>query len=703
MGYKYHAFISYSHSDKKWADWLHKTLETYQIPSSIRATTNGDKNKLSSKLTPIFRDREELPTSSGLSSAIMSALEESKYLIVICSPNSAKSKYVNREIVDFKHHHGEENVLAIIVSGEPYALDKLDRFNPDEEAFPLALKYHVDSEKNLTDRSVEPIAADAREIGDGKERAKIKLIAGLLGVGFDDLWKREQRRQKKRKIIFISLVAIVFIVISSLSIFSLLQWKDAEHQKKIAVKGREAAEQLVDHTLFDLRDKLEPIGQLELLYSTQKAVDEYYKTLGNPDMSMKIEFRRSAYYANSGNYFKSIGNIKEAKEHFESAMKIMKMIIENYPNIILYQRNLVVIYSELGGIEENFGNSEKAKEYYVLSQKILKPSVKNDPLNYHLQFDLAKNDVKLGNIYRSLGQTEEAGKYLQLGLKTMQNLMQFDADNDQWKQDIAITHISNAVLFNFLNKYEKALPHFEEALRIRKTLSKKHPANFLNKHSLAESYSYMGEITSFYLDQPLEAKKHFEAALDIMMELTEYDNLNTQWKHSLARIHHKIADTELYLNNHVKGLSHYRKAFTILEELLKVDPSNLNLQYEFALECGRVGSLQLEFEKHEEAKKYFEIALETMKKLVEIDPSSFLYQYTLAMVYSDLSNLYRENIPQVSVDSFFSNVEKMLKESEKLGKGLKYFEQSISILNKLKKDDPDNPLWLTSGHVDKAP
>jgi hypothetical protein len=33
--YKYKAFISYSHQDKKWGDWLHKALETYRVPKGL--------------------------------------------------------------------------------------------------------------------------------------------------------------------------------------------------------------------------------------------------------------------------------------------------------------------------------------------------------------------------------------------------------------------------------------------------------------------------------------------------------------------------------------------------------------------------------------------------------------------------------------------------------------------------------------------
>lgn len=668
-------------------------MESYKVPSSLKDTKNNKGNDTPSKLTPIFRDREELPTRSDLSKAIIDALRESHYLIVICSPESAKSQWVNKEIIDFKQIHGEDRVLAVVVDGEPYAIDKPDRFSPEQESFPEALKYRVDEAGNLTDKRTEPLAADAREIGDGKERAKVKLISGLLGVGFDDLWRREKRRQKQRKIIVTTTVSLVFIVISMLSIFSVLQWKEAEYQKKIAIEGREAAESLIDHTLFDLRDKLEPIGQLELLYSTQKAVDEYYEKLSNLNMSSEIEFRLSAYHSNSGHYFKSIGKTRKAKEHFESAIKLMKRVVKKDPNDTLQLRNLAVSYSKLGSIEESLDKKREAKEYFELSQKILQNIAKDEPSNYHLQFDLAKSYGKLGNLLRHFGKSNEAQKNFEIALDMMQKLFKHDPLNVQWQQDIAVTHTSFGVLLKFLDKPTKALEHFKAAQVIRKKLVEDNPSNFLYKHSLSESYSYLGDIYLSYLDRPKDAKKYIETALDIMAKLTEHDPSNSQWKHSLARSYHKLGDVQLHLDKQEVALNNYDMALQIIQNLVKDDSYNLNLQHEFALECGKIGNLQLHLDKPQKAKKHFERALSTMQKLAKEDPSIFLYQYTLAIVYSDLSDLYRHKFGQISLDSFYSDIENIQKENDKLEKGLRYFEESLRILKKLKKDDPTNPLW----------
>ena len=111
---KYWAFISYSSKDKKWGKWLHKRLENYSIPNEYQTLQLDDGTKLGQHIRPVFRDRDELASSSELGSVIEEALTQSRFLIVLCSPNSAASKWVNKEIEDFRAIHGDDNVLSLI-------------------------------------------------------------------------------------------------------------------------------------------------------------------------------------------------------------------------------------------------------------------------------------------------------------------------------------------------------------------------------------------------------------------------------------------------------------------------------------------------------------------------------------------------------------------------------------------------------------
>ena len=236
--FKYRAFISYSHRDKAWGDWLHKALESYRVPKRLVGSEGRD-GPVPERLFPVFRDREELPSSADLPTQIQTGLAESAYLIVICSPNAAASQWVNQEIVDYKRLGRESRILALIVDGEPNAGDKTaivdDGGTVRAECFPDALKFKLGPDGTLSTARTEPIAADARAEGDGKENAKLKLIAGLLGVGYDSLKQRDLEAQRARLRKLATVAGSVALVMTGLLALSILFATTSERQRNQAL------------------------------------------------------------------------------------------------------------------------------------------------------------------------------------------------------------------------------------------------------------------------------------------------------------------------------------------------------------------------------------------------------------------------------------------------------------------------------------
>lgn len=193
-GRRYRAFISYSHADAATVRWLHRAIETYRLPARIvgRPTPLGP---APARLIPLFRDRDELPASGDLGHELRTALSRSLRLVVVCSRRSARSLWVNEEILTFKRMHGEAGVLALILDGDPGATD---RGKPEEECFPPALRYRLGPDHELSETPAHPIAADMRREGDGRRGALLKLIAGIAAVPLDQLVQREAQRRVRR-------------------------------------------------------------------------------------------------------------------------------------------------------------------------------------------------------------------------------------------------------------------------------------------------------------------------------------------------------------------------------------------------------------------------------------------------------------------------------------------------------------------------
>lgn len=230
---KYDAFISYRHCelDQYVAVTLHRELESFKIPKNMYKQLD-EKGIKKRKIERVFRDRDELPITNNLADPIVNALQNSEFLLVICTPRLKESIWCKTEVDNFIAMHGREHVFAILAEGEP------------EESFPQQLLYDDDG------KPIEPLAADVRgadkrEIHKKIKEEVIRLAAPMFELSYDDL-KQRHREQKIRKIITSSIAAtIVFGTFAVVSTFMALrissQSKEIEEQKtKIEQQYEEA-------------------------------------------------------------------------------------------------------------------------------------------------------------------------------------------------------------------------------------------------------------------------------------------------------------------------------------------------------------------------------------------------------------------------------------------------------------------------------
>ena len=219
---KYDAFISYRHCEPDGfvAKKLHEMLESYKPPKKLKKNAAISK----SKITRVFRDKDELPLTNNLEDPLMKALANSEFLIVICSPRLKESVWCRKEIETFISMHGRQNVLAVLIEGEP------------EDSFPEELKYDyepvtaADGTVEYHKRKVEPLAADIR--GSTKKEMKkamkeeiLRLLAPMLGVNYDDLKQRQRERKMKRMFGSASIIAVSSVLLGCYFALTAMQIK----------------------------------------------------------------------------------------------------------------------------------------------------------------------------------------------------------------------------------------------------------------------------------------------------------------------------------------------------------------------------------------------------------------------------------------------------------------------------------------------
>ncbi len=198
--FKYDFFISYRHADPdlEIASYLHRLLEQYKIPKEIQ------KKSGKTKISRVFRDEDELSASSDLSQDIRNQLSNSEFLIVICSPNTRQSRWVEQEIRTFMEVRDGRHILPVLIEGEP------------EDSFPDILL------------ETEPMAADFRGVTrkDIRKRCKselLRLVAPALHCSYDELKQRHKTYQMQRVAIGASILTVIALLFFSYSTYQSIQ------------------------------------------------------------------------------------------------------------------------------------------------------------------------------------------------------------------------------------------------------------------------------------------------------------------------------------------------------------------------------------------------------------------------------------------------------------------------------------------------
>jgi tetratricopeptide (TPR) repeat protein len=512
---RYWAFLSYSHHDKLIAKRLQRQLETYRVPRRLvgRETSVG---QVPARVTPVFRDRDELHAGADLKASVQEALSRSRWLIVVCTPDAARSPWVNREIIEFKRLRGERHVLALIARGEPFASDMPGR--EAEECFPPALRRALNDDGQPEGEPLEPIAADMRKHGDGPQRAMLKLLAGMVGVGFDDLVRRDMQRRVR----LLSAVAGASVVgvlgFALLAVMAVRARNEAQHQ-------RLQAEGLIEFMLGDLRKKLEPVGRLEVLDSVGEKALAYYGSQEASNLDATALGHRSRAMHLIGEIRDLRGNPAEAQAAFEQAAATTAQLLAKAPNdgqrIFDHAQSLFWVGYAAWKRADGKTAEARFREYLELSERLSA----TDPANLDWRSEVAFGYVNVGMVQLDTGRPavalaslERAGALLGELVLSRPDLTNELAQNYGWRAN-ALERLGDYV--RALDAQERKLALFRSA----PDFSKNKTAQFGVVRSL-------NPISQYLLAQGRvhEAQETAQAALASAVALVAEDPKNLLWR-----------------------------------------------------------------------------------------------------------------------------------------------------------------------------
>lgn len=540
-------------------------------------------------LHPIFKDREEEAAGASIGAAIEAALSQSEFLIVLCSPRSAQSKWVNREVAWFKTHRDPKKILTLIVGGEPGASAISGR--ETEECFPKALLFKVaPDDLQPTDEAEDaPLAADARESGDGRRGAKLKLAAALLGVGLDELVKRDDRRRSARRRAAMSAMAASIAVLAGITFYAIVQRNEAvaaqakaEAAEKDAKFQADKAQDLVEFMLTDLRERLNAVGRLDILETVAARLLESYAK----DDLAKLD-------ANA-----------------------------------LGRRARVLLL--LGEVDNTRGNLDAALARYKEASATTEELLRRNPESAQQIFDHAQSAYWVGYIAWQRGDAVLAKKQFTQYYELAQRLIAIDPDKDEWRMEVGYAVNNLGVLAMDQGEAAGAEIAFRQYLEVTSRLATANTRDVQRQIEVGQAYAWLADslLRQSKIYQALEQRR---AEIDVYEEALLTQKGSMALGERLAVAQYSVALLELSAGNPQHALTFASAGANLAEELLALEPSSAQLADRTAFAHAVLGEAQMHVGAIADARRSLARSLALSDSLVEREASVSEWKFITTM------------------------------------------------------------------------
>jgi tetratricopeptide (TPR) repeat protein len=545
---RYKAFISYSHHDRKAAEWLHSGLEGYRAPRGLRG---GADEGAGAALRPIFRDRDELSAAADLSEAIRTALSQSETLIILCSAQSAASRWVDKEVAYFLEARGVEDVIIVIAPDARVGVAL-------SELLPPALRQALP-------QGVEPLAVDLRQDADGKRLAKLKIAARLLGVSLDRLVQRDARRRLRLMTAFTSAALAVALGMGAMTVLTL-------KSRQIAREQRDETEALVAYMLGDLREQLEPVGRLDLMDGVSAKVLAYYAKSQSDQLEDKALAQRAKAQTLLGTIREQRGDLAGAQDAFAQAAATTHALVQRSPNDgdRIFDEAQNVFW--LAYMDWRRGDVVRAERGFQRYAELAQRLVRLDPNRSDWRIEVAYAKNNLGTLLFEQARAEEAF----IAFKTAFAI--FEAERVKSPNDKKrLTDAANSRAWMADSLLAMAKPR--EALIERKAASsllEQGAARFpMDQRLAARSVATQLALArlEFALGRGEEARSRSAGAMKRLRELAALDPTNARWREYLLIGDFDLLDFMIWSENVDEARSRHRALASVLARAGKSDES----------------------------------------------------------------------------------------------------------------------------------
>ena len=654
---KYRAFLSYSHRDVGWARWLHTRLEGFRIDRDLvgRDTALGPVPKT---LRPIFRDREDFSGGHSLTEATVVALDASAALIVLCSSAAASRPAVNEEVRLFRSRHPERPVIPVIIDGTA----------PDN--FPPALRFDLDADSKVSARPITILGPDLRESADGKDLGLAKIVAGLTGLGPDDIFRRAERTRRRRTQIWGGVAGLCLLLAVLASGSAVYAWQQLKTNEAFLSATLKTATDIVNTAVAHAEKYNVPrAATLELLSRAEGLFDNMAR-FGRP--TLELQYQKARMLIQFARNYAALGDSGKERSRAEEAYHLMAGLAAARPYDADYQVELAAAYDEIGDVQMAQGDLGAALKSYRDSLAIRKRLAQSDPNNAGGQRDLSISHNKVGKVQIGQGDLSAALKSFRDGLTIRQRLAQSDPGNAGWQRDLSVSYDDVGDAQVAQGDLAAALKSYRDSLAIDERLAKSDPGNAGWQRDLSASYDRVGDV-QMEQGHLTDALKSYRDSLAIRQRLTQSDPGNARWQNDLSLSDNKIGRLQMEQGDLAAALKSYRDGLAIRQRLAQSDPGNAGWQRDLAVSHKVIGDAQVAQGDLAAALKSYRDSLAIDERLAKSDPGNTGWQRDLLASYDSIGDV------QVAQGD--------------LAGALKSYREALAVAERLVRSDPGNAGW----------
>jgi eukaryotic-like serine/threonine-protein kinase len=631
----YQAFISYSRKDGAWAQWLQRELERYVFPRELIGRVTPQCT-IGRRLGKLFLDTEDLPAGGLLSDAIVEILRRSEALIVLCSPAAATSNGVKEEIAHFRRLGRADRIFPIVVDCPA---------NADVCAyFPSAL-LPANNDQEWSDISLRPvpIAADVRPDHDGKEHAKLRIIAGLVGLSLGELRQRNAVAERRRR----RTMTAAAVISASVAVAALISTTVAFHKNRLAEKRLERSVVISAEFARRVVAESDQLGipsdkALTLLRVVDANVDALAKEEAE---AIVLKERKAEMSLAFCDVYMKLGRLVEWEESAKKAQTQFAELIALNPNDQkLIERFGKATYQRALALQEQ-SYLDASQELFLVTadirRNLLEKLPHGDRAYPDLKRDLSAAHLMIGQGYRSQGIFSKAFGYFESALKLREELAASSPDDDKRQQDIAMVLVNLGETYFLLNDLRSAELAFERGLQIRRRLYEKNPdSNFFKRH-YGWALAYIGRLRLQQGDADASIRETAEA-IRLMEQVRDSDKQNVIFQNDVAWFYGYRGEAAQGGGRFAQGLSDFAKASDLLQELLdKHDGTHMERMRGVAYWTYHRAVALSDAQQFEDALPLFDKSISLLIPIIASDETNAIWRAELASNHIARSSVLR--------------------------------------------------------------